>query len=164
MDNDNPNRIQYFPLIISILITLAIGISAAIVTRPEIAGWYSTIKKPAFTPADTVFPYAWTILYILIGIAAYLVWKQRDRSTEYKITVAVYIIQLLLNFSWSIVFFRMHDVFGAVIVIKLLWISILCTIVYFGKFSKAAAWLLVPYLLWVSFAAALNLAIFLLNR
>jgi benzodiazapine receptor len=164
MDNDNPNRIQYFPLILSILITLAIGLSASYFTRPEIGSWFATLKKPSFNPPNEVFAPVWTTLYILIGISAYLVWKQRDNSATFKWTVTIYIIQLLLNFSWSLVFFRMHDLFGALIIIKLLWLMILATIIYFGKFSKTASWLMVPYLLWVSFATMLNFSIYLLNR
>jgi len=164
MENDNPNRIQYFPFILSMLITLAIGISASYFTRPEIGGWFATLKKPSFNPPNEVFAPVWTILYILIGISAYLVWKRRDDSSAFKWTVAFYILQLVLNFSWSLVFFRMHDLFGALIVIKVLWLMILATIIYFGKFSKAASWLMVPYLLWVSFATMLNFSIYLLNR
>jgi len=100
----------------------------------------------------------------MIAIAAYLVWKQRNRAMTYRTTVIIYSIQLLLNFSWSIVFFRMHEIFGALVIIGLLWISIIFNIGWFGKFSKTAAWLLVPYLLWVSFAGLLNLNIYLLNR
>jgi len=155
---------QALPFIISLVITLTIGFVASIFTRPEIDGWYATLKKPSFNPPDLAFPLAWTILYISIAIAAYLVWKQRNRSVAYRTTAGIYVIQLLLNFSWSIVFFGMHQVFGALVIIILLWISIIFNINWFGKFSKSAAWLLVPYILWVSFAGLLNLNIYLLNR
>lgn len=157
-------KFQFFPFIISLAITLAIGFVASIFTRPEIDGWYATLKKPSFNPPNFAFPLAWTILYIMIAISAYLVWKQRSRALTYKTTAGIYFIQLLLNFSWSIVFFGMHQIFGALVIIGLLWISIIFNIRWFGKFSKTAAWLLVPYLLWVSFAALLNFSIYLLNR
>lgn len=157
-------RIQYLPLAISILITLAIGVTASLFIFPEINGWYQTLKKPSFNPPDWIFPWVWTTLYIMIGISAYLVWRQRKRSSGFKLAVFIYIVQLLLNFSWSIVFFQMHQMALALLIIKVLWISILFNIIYFGKFSKPASWLLVPYLLWVSFATVLNFSILLLNR
>ncbi|MFB9845174.1 TspO/MBR family protein [Mucilaginibacter ginsenosidivorans] len=164
METTHQKKIQYLPLAISIIITLFIGFAASFFTRPEISGWFVTLKKPSFNPPNWVFAPVWTTLYILIGISAYLVWKRRDDSGIFKVTAAVYVIQLILNFSWSLVFFRMHELLGALIVIKLLWLMILATIIYFGKFSKVASWLLVPYLLWVSFATVLNFSIYLLNR
>jgi len=157
-------KFQVFPFIISLAITLAIGFVASLFTRPQIASWYVSLKKPSFNPPNWAFPVAWTILYILIAISAYLVWKRRNRAVTYKTTAGIYFVQLLLNFSWSIIFFGMHQVFGALVIIGLLWISIIFNIRWFGKFSKAAAWLLVPYILWVSFAGLLNLNIYLLNR
>jgi benzodiazapine receptor len=157
-------KFQPVPFIISLAITLAIGFVASIFTRPQIPTWYVTLKKPAFNPPNFAFPVAWTILYILIAIAAYLVWKKRTRGVGYKATATIYFIQLLFNFLWSIVFFGMHEIFGALAIITFLWISIIFNIGWFAKFSRAAAWLLVPYLLWVSFAWLLNLNIYLLNQ
>jgi len=156
-------RFQLFPFLISLAITLAIGFTASLFTRPQIAGWYALLQKPSFNPPAWLFAPVWTILYILIAIAAYMVWKRRNTTTIYHSTVGIYFIQLLLNFSWSIVFFGLHQVFGALIIIILLWASILLNIYWFHKFNKTAAWLLVPYLLWVSFAALLNVNIYLLN-
>ncbi|WP_183564320.1 TspO/MBR family protein [Mucilaginibacter sp. SP1R1] len=157
-------KFQFFPFVISLLITLSIGFVASLFTRPEIAGWYSTLKKPPFNPPAWLFAPVWTALYILIAIAAYLVWKHRSRKPVYKVTRAIYFIQLFLNFSWSIVFFGMHQVAGALVVIILLWISIGLSIMWFNKFNKTAGWLLVPYLLWVSFAGVLNASIYFLNN
>jgi len=155
---------QPIPFIISLAITLAIGFVASLFTRPQIPGWYATLQKPSFNPPSWLFPPVWTMLYILIAIAAYLVWKRRNLIMGYSTAAAIYIIQLLLNFSWSIVFFGMHQILDALIVIMLLWLSIILNIAWFGKFNKIAAWLLVPYLLWVSFATLLNLNIYLLNH
>ncbi|MBS7563573.1 tryptophan-rich sensory protein [Mucilaginibacter sp. Bleaf8] len=150
-------------LLISLLITLGIGITASLVTRPQIPSWYPTLHKPSFSPPNWLFAPVWTTIYILIAIAAYMVWQRRQQAPVYHTTRWVYIVQLVLNFSWSIVFFGMHQVLGALVVIGLLWLSIVANIYLFGKFSRTAAWLLVPYLLWVSFASMLNLYIYLLN-
>ena len=155
---------QTFPFIISLLITLTIGFVASIFTRPEIPGWYASLQKPSFNPPSWLFAPVWTTIYLLIAIAAYLVWKNRNATSTYKTTATIYFVQLLLNFSWSIIFFGMHQVFGALIIISLLWISIILNIFWFSKFNKTAAWLLAPYILWVSFAWLLNLNIYLLNR
>jgi len=154
---------QIIPFIISLFITLAIGFVASVFTRPQIADWYATLQKPSFNPPPWVFAPVWTIIYLLMAIAAYLVWKRRTNTITYKTAVAIYFLQLLFNFLWSIVFFGMHEVFGALVIIILLWISIGFNIAWFGRFSKVAAWLLVPYLLWVSFASLLNISIYLLN-
>jgi len=100
----------------------------------------------------------------MIAIAAYLVWKRREKTLHFAITRNVYFLQLLFNFMWSIVFFGIHQILGALVVITLLWISILVNYFWFEKYSKAAARLLVPYFLWVTFAGFLNLFIYLLNR
>ncbi|MCQ6958118.1 TspO/MBR family protein [Mucilaginibacter aquariorum] len=157
------SKFQIIPFIISLVITLSIGVVASLFTRPEIPGWYSTLKKPSFTPPNWLFPVAWTTLYILIATAAYMVWERREGSPTYKTTVIIYIIQLALNFSWSIVFFGMHQIAGGLIVIIALLVTIVLNISWFGRFSKTAAWLLVPYLLWVSYATLLNISIVVLN-
>lgn len=154
---------RLWPFVISIVITLSIGIVAGLCTQPQIATWYVFLKKPAFNPPNWLFGPVWTILYIMIGISAYLVWQKRSHSVSYVNAQYIYFLQLLLNFSWSIIFFGMHQILPALIIILLLWFSIILTIIFFGKISKAAAWLLVPYLLWVSFASVLNFAIFRLN-
>ena len=156
-------KFQFIPFVISLVITLAIGFTASLVTRPQIPGWYEGLQKPWFNPPPWLFAPVWTSIYIMIAIAAYLIWKHRRPSLKYRITRNIYIIQLILNFSWSIVFFGLHQILAALVVIALLWSSILFNYVWFSKYSKAAAWLLVPYLLWVTFAAILNLNIYLLN-
>ncbi|MCO5934304.1 tryptophan-rich sensory protein [Mucilaginibacter sp. RB4R14] len=162
--NISDPKFKPFALIISLSITLAIGVVAAMSTRPEIANWYVTLKKPDFTPPNWLFPVAWTTLYILIGIAAYLVWQLRDGSRTYKTALTIYIIQLMLNFSWPIVFFGMHDILSGLVIIIALLVTIILNISWFGRFSRAAAWLLAPYLLWVGYAMLLNLSIFVINK
>jgi len=163
--NTNAHKASFtwLPLVISIGITLAIGGVASFFTVPQIPTWYTFLQKPAFNPPNWLFGPVWTLLYILIGISAYLVWQKRDESLVYINAKYTYIFQLLFNFSWSIVFFGLHQIFMALTIIMALWLSILVTIFYFGKLSRTAAWLLVPYLLWVSFASLLNYYIYLLN-
>jgi benzodiazapine receptor len=157
-------KFEPIPFLISLAITLSIAYVASVFTRPEIAGWYSTLSKPVFNPPSWLFAPVWITLYISIAISAYIVYKRRRQFAEYPLTVTIYIIQLALNFCWSIVFFGMHQVLPALIIIIALLIAIILNINWFGRFSKTAAWLLVPYLLWVSFATLLNLSIYILNK
>lgn len=157
-------KFQFIPYLISLLITLAIGFVASIFTRPEIEGWYRTLKKPAFTPPDIAFPIAWTVLYILIATSAYLVWQKRNATRAFKTAVVIYALQLFFNFCWSIIFFGLHQILLGLIIIISLLVLIILNISWFNRFSKAAAWLLVPYLLWVGFAALLNLSIYIFNK
>jgi benzodiazapine receptor len=157
-------KFQPVAFTISLLITLTIGVVASIFTRPEIKTWYITLNKPSFTPPNWLFPVAWTTLYILIAVSAYLIWKLRDGSSTYKTAAIIYVIQLALNFSWSIVFFGMHQILGGLFIIVTMLVAIILNISWFNRFSKTAAWLLVPYLLWVSYATLLNISICVLNK
>ncbi|RFZ95155.1 tryptophan-rich sensory protein [Mucilaginibacter conchicola] len=157
-------KFQFIPYIISLLINLAIGFVASIFTRPEIEGWYRTLKKPGFTPPDMAFPIAWTILYILIATSAYLVWTKRNNTPAFKTALIIYALQLFFNFWWSIIFFGLHSILIALIIIIALLVLIILNISWFNRFSKPAAYLLVPYLLWVGFAALLNLSIYIFNK
>ncbi|WP_259067819.1 TspO/MBR family protein [Mucilaginibacter sp. X4EP1] len=158
------NKFKIWPFVISLLITLSIGTVAGFVTTPQISTWYAGLNKPLFNPPDWSFGPAWTLLYIMMAIAAYLVWDKRHKSNKYTSACIIYFVQLLLNFLWSIVFFGMHQILGALVIIGLLFFSIMITIAVFKKISKAAAWLLAPYLLWVAFAGVLNFDIYILNR
>ncbi len=150
--------------IILLAINVAIGVIASFFTRPEIHGWYATLQKPSFNPPAWLFGPVWTIIYVLIAYAAYRVWQHRNEGWEFTVATLVYIVQLALNFAWSLVFFGMHHIFWALMVILALLVSIILNMVFFSRFSRTGAWLLLPYLLWVSFAAVLNLNIYLLNR
>lgn len=159
-----PRKFQFGPFIISLLITFAIGLVASLFTTPQIHGWYASLQKPVFNPPNWLFAPVWTALYMMIAIAAYLVWKRRNNSAAYRKARQIYFWQLLFNFSWSILFFGLHQILIALIVIALLWLSIIATMYAFNRFSKVACWLLLPYLLWVSFAGLLNFSIYMLNR
>jgi tryptophan-rich sensory protein len=127
-------------------------------TAPEIDGWYRTLDKPSWTPPDYVFGPVWTILYILMAVAAWLVCRPAGFKAA-AVPLTLFGFQLLLNVAWSWIFFKLHQPGWAFFEITLLWIAILATIASALRHSKTAAWLLVPYLAWVSFAAVLNYAI-----
>lgn len=154
-----------FVLIAAILLCEAAGIIGSLFTAPSIPGWYATLNKPSFNPPNWVFGPVWTTLYALMGISLYLVWKkgQENKKIDIKLPLAIFGFQLFLNFLWSILFFGMQSPLLGLLCIIPLWLSIAATIFYFYKISKTAAYLLIPYILWVSFASILNASIWMLN-
>jgi len=152
-----------FKLVIAIVVSELAGIIGSVFTTPSIAGWYAGIVKPALNPPAWVFGPVWTTLFALMGIAAFLVWKKGLDRKDVKIALSIFIGQLVLNIFWSIIFFGLHNPGLAFIEIIFLWLAILATIIAFAKISRPAAWLLVPYILWVSFAGYLNYSIWQLN-
>ncbi len=150
-------------LIIAILLPLIIGAVSGFFTSKAVTGWYAGIQKPSFNPPNGIFAPVWTTLYILMGIALYLVWKQERNTKIWRQALFLFGLQLFLNFCWSLIFFKLEQPGWALVEIVCLWISILLTIIWFLKLSKVAGWLLVPYLCWVSFAALLNYEIWRLN-
>ena len=150
-------------LIISLALPLIVGALAGFFTAASVKGWYVTIQKPSFNPPNSIFAPVWSLLYVMMGIAFYLVWIKKTESKLKTKAMLFYCIQLALNFCWSLIFFYGEQPGWALVDIVLLWIMIAGAIYYFSKISKAAAWMLVPYILWVSFATALNFAIWKLN-
>ena len=144
---------SFIRLLLWISLCLGVGFVGSIFTVSSIPTWYAGLNKPLFSPPNWIFGPVWTLLYILMGIAAYL----NEKINRYFIT------QLVLNFLWSIIFFYLHQPLLAFIEIVFLWIFILLTIKDFYKKSRPAAYLLIPYLAWVSFASILNLAVVWLN-
>lgn len=149
-------------LITAVSLTVVLGGVGGWVTAPEIPAWYAGLTKPSFNPPNWLFGPVWTTLYILMGISFYLVWKQ-PVSKERNRALLLFTVQFILNFCWSFIFFGMHETGWALAEMIVLWIMILITIFSFIRFSATAAWLLVPYILWVSFAMVLNAAIWRLN-
>jgi len=147
----------------AIVIAEMAGIIGSIFTVAEIPGWYAGLNMPSFAPPNWVFGPVWTTLFLLMGVSAFLVWRQGLKRQDVKIALALFAFQLALNTLWSFMFFGLHNPGAALVEIVLLWLAILATIVAFAKVSKLAAWLLVPYILWVSFATILNYAIWWLN-
>ncbi len=148
-------------LVAAILITNAAGLLGSVFTTPNIGGWYASIQKSAFTPPNWVFAPAWTTLFVLMGISLFLVWEKDLKKN--KIAVGIFVVQMTLNVLWSVLFFGMQNPFLAFVEIIALWIAILATIVLFYRVDRRAAWLLVPYIVWVSFAAFLNYSVWILN-
>jgi tryptophan-rich sensory protein len=154
---------NFFKLVIAIAVSELAGVIGSIFTISAIPTWYAGLAKPALNPPSWVFGPAWTTLYALMGIAAFLIWRIGWERKEVKIALGVFGIQLFLNAIWSIIFFGLHSPGWALVVIVLLWLAIVWTIAVFYKISKPAAYLLVPYILWVSFASYLNYSILILN-
>lgn len=154
---------NFFKLVIAIAISELAGIIGSVFTAPSITGWYAGIIKPALNPPSWVFGPVWTTLFVLMGISAFLIWKKGLDRKDVKIALGTFLGQLVLNTLWSIIFFGLHSPGGALVEIVFLWFAILATIITFAKISQPAAWLLVPYIFWVSFAMYLNYAIWSLN-
>ena len=152
--------------IISVILTcLAIGYLSGNVTREAITTWYPTLVKPSFNPPNWIFAPVWSLLYVMMGVAAGLVWNRIESDKEaVKKALIFFIIQLVLNALWSYLFFGLHNPLLAGIEIIILWLMIYETYAKFVKINKTAAYLLLPYLAWVSFAMILNWSIWWLNK
>jgi tryptophan-rich sensory protein len=177
---------NWFKLITSLIIPLLAGWIGSLVTMPAIGSWYATLAKPALNPPSWVFAPVWTTLFVLMGIALFIVWKKdwkvqnwflvsQDKSWnpwtkkfwsgdwQKANIIAIFYIQLVLNVLWSYIFFGLHQPGFAFFELLALWFSILYLIINFYRVSKTAAWLLLPYILWVTFAGYLNWAIWIGN-
>jgi benzodiazapine receptor len=152
--------------ILTVVVTcLVVGYFSGMVTRSAIITWYPTLVKPSFNPPNWIFAPVWSTLYIMIGIAAGLVWDRIESNTTLvKKALVVFAIQLALNALWSYLFFGLHNPMLAGIEIVLLWLMILETYTQFSKINKIAGYLFLPYLAWVSFAMVLNASIWWLNK
>lgn len=153
-------RNQWLVLAALILLCLAVGALGGYVTTSAIDAWYRPLAKPDWTPPDWLFGPVWTALYVMMAVAAWLVWKTQDRIAP---AMVLFFSQLALNFAWSFLFFGARSPWLGVVDITFLWITVLATMLVFFTRSRLAGWLFVPYLMWVSFAAALNFAVWQLN-
>jgi tryptophan-rich sensory protein len=150
---------------IAVAICLAVGYGSSLVTQSSITTWYPTINKPSFNPPNEVFAPVWTILYVMMGVSAGLVWSKMEAvPVLVKKALWVFVIQLILNALWSFLFFGLQNPFLALVEILLLWVMIFETIKLFKPIDALASKLMIPYLLWVSFAMILNGSIWWLNR
>lgn len=154
--------IKLKPLIISILISLATGTIAGLITSSS-QNTYSTIDTPFFAPPSFLFPIVWSILYLLMGISSYIIYTSNAKPSDKQAALTIYALSLVINFIWPILFFNSRLYLVSFIWLVALWIFILLTILAYSKISKVAAYLQIPYLLWVTFAGILNLAIVILN-
>ncbi len=151
-------------LSLAIIICEMAGIIGSLLTASAIPNWYATLAKPALNPPSWIFGPVWTVLYALMGIAAYIVWSKGSGRKDVRYALGAFGLQLLLNASWSVVFFRLQNPAWAFANIVAMWIAIALTMMLFRRISKPAFWLLVPYILWVSFAGYLNYSIWMLNK
>jgi len=151
-------------LVVAVVIPLVVGGLGGIATAQSIPTWYQDLNKPAWNPPGWLFGPVWTVLYILMGIAAWLVWRQGWDNPQVQGALAIFGVQLLLNLFWSLIFFGLHSPGWAVLEIVILWGFILATTIQFYRLEPVAGLLLVPYQLWVTFATVLNATVWQLNR
>jgi benzodiazapine receptor len=155
--------IDILKLVASIILCQLAGLIGSIFTTPAIPTWYESLKKPFFSPPNWIFGPVWVSLYLLMGISLFVIWQRRENNLQAKKGLILFFTQLILNAFWSVAFFGLKSPFLGLINIILLWLAIFFTIHYFFKISKIAALLLLPYLLWVSFALVLNFSLWILN-
>ncbi len=154
-------KVNIRSLLISIAISVGTGILSALLTIGNYQA-YANIQKPLLSPPSWLFPVVWTILYILMGISAYLVYESKQE--EKYIGLSIYIVQLIFNFLWSIIYFNLGNPLFAFVWLVMLWILVLGMVVSFYKINKTAGLLQIPYLLWITFAGYLNLAVYIINK
>jgi translocator protein len=150
-------------LAISCAAVLGAGLAGSVFVTSS-SGWYEALKKPVFTPPAWVFGPVWTVLYLLMGIALFLVWRKGFSNAAGKTALAAFILQMVFNIIWTPIFFGFKQPLIAIGDIVMLWLAVITTILSFWKVSRLAGILLLPYIIWVSFAAILNAGIYLLNQ
>ncbi len=155
-------RIDFFKLVASIILPLSLGALAGMFTSSAAPEWYATLIRPSISPPNWLFGPVWTTLYIIMGLSLFLIWKQ-VRCKERNRAIFVFLFQLALNFCWSFIFFYFNKIGFALAEIILLWLSIIVMLIQFYRIKALAAYINIPYLLWVSFATILNASYYLLN-
>ena len=151
-------------LICSVSVCILTGFLGSFATRNSITTWYAQLSRPFFTPPDWTFGVVWPVLYVMMGISAFLIWNVGFDRRQVRVALGVFTLQLILNGLWTLIFFRLHLIGLALVEMVMMWVAILMTILAFWRLSRLAALLLLPYILWVSFAVVLNAGLFLLNR
>jgi len=149
-------------LVLFVALCLGIGALGASVTATSVDTWYAGLVKPSFNPPDEVFGPVWTVLYILMGVAAWRVWRSADSDTT-RGPLTLFALQLAINLGWTVVFFGLHKIASAVATIVVLDVAVLVTMLAFRAVDRVAALLMLPYVAWVAFATVLNVAIWRLN-
>lgn len=157
------NKTLTLKFLVSIILPLSLGAIAGMFTSQSVPEWYATLNRPSFNPPNWIFGPVWTTLYILMGISFFLIWKQ-EASKERNRAILIFLLQLLLNFAWSFIFFYFNMIGLALVEIILLWISIVLMLVVFYKIKPIASYFNIPCLLWVTFATVLNASYYILNR
>lgn len=164
MESSPRITIQSYPeLAAAIILCVIVGSIGSLVTITGPGSWYATLQKPFFAPPNWVFAPMWITLFVLMGIALYLVWESDREHHDVKVALRVFGVQFILNVLWSFLFFGLRSPLLGFVDILLLWVMIAATIWVFYRVKKSAAYLLIPYLAWVSLASALNGAIYFMN-
>ncbi|PIY93631.1 MAG: TspO protein [Candidatus Magasanikbacteria bacterium CG_4_10_14_0_8_um_filter_32_14] len=158
-------KIDFKKLIISVVVCQLAGVVGSVFTFSSISNWYVYLNKPSFNPPNWIFGPVWTVLFLLMGISLYIIWNNKAilQKNKKREAINIFVFQLFLNVLWTLLFFGLKSPALAFFEITVLWMTIFITIFKFKKFSSLAAWLLIPYLLWVSFASVLNFALWALN-
>jgi benzodiazapine receptor len=159
--DDDPKRAARRPMLAFILVALVVGASASVFTEPSIPTWYAGLIRPSFAPPNWLFAPVWTTLYVVMAVAAWRAWRVVGLKSP---ALIAYSIQLFLNFCWSAIFFSLHAMGAALVEIGTLWLAVLVTTILFYRADKLSGLMLLPYLAWVGFAAALNYGFWALNR
>lgn len=160
------NRRDVFSLLVWLGIVAIVAIAGGMVTQPGLDEWYESLNKPAFHPPNWIFGPVWTALYVMMAVAAWMVWRRRDEASQRRAVhffAAIFIIQLVLNILWSVLFFGWRSPMFAFFEICVLWVAVATTVALSFRHNRSAGWLLVPYLGWASFALILNLMIWRAN-
>lgn len=158
------NPADYRRLAASVILPLLAGFIGSFFTRSSVDTWYVTLTKTSFNPPGVVFAPVWTILYVLMGVSLFLVWRRGTADPRVRLGMGLFAVQLVLNTLWSVAFFGAKSPLAGAVVIVALWAVILANLVVFARISRWAGALLVPYILWVTFASVLNFSIYFLNR
>jgi tryptophan-rich sensory protein len=155
-------RRDWLVLVAFVLVCFGAGAVGSWFTTPALDGWYANLRKPAWNPPNWVFAPVWSALYLLMAVAAWLVWRRAGFRAP-RGALSLFFAQLILNVTWSVLFFGLRSPIAALGGIAMLWVAIVATIVAFSRTSPTASWIMAPYLAWVTFASALNLAIWRLT-
>lgn len=153
----------FVKLLIALVVPQLAGLIGTVFTRPAISSWYAFLEKPALNPPNFLFAPVWITLYVMMGVAFFLVWHAKTKAAEFRFATLIFFLQLALNTFWSVAFFGMRDLALGLLVIGCLWIMIVVNIFVFAKISRVAGLLFLPYLAWVTFAAYLNYGLWILN-
>lgn len=154
---------KYIRFVAAVILCELVGLAATPITIKAIPTWYAALEKPFFSPPNWVFGPVWTTLYFLMGVAIFTIWEKGIKKKQVRAAVNIFTVQLLFNFLWSLIFFGLKSPIIAFVDIAALLVALVVTIKRFYKISPLASYLLIPYLLWVSFASLLNLAVAVLN-
>ncbi len=155
---------QLLSLLLALALPLVVGGISGMITNEGVSTWYQDIEKPGWTPPNWVFAPVWTLLYLLMGLSSWLVWQSGWRTTAVRIALMLYGVQLGFNFLWSVIFFGLRSPGWALLEIGILWVLIATMLGWFLQLRRAAGLLIVPYLIWVSYAATLNGGVWWLHR